>query len=310
MRAALQGAAGTETCLPAWLALREPADTDARSTELAALLAGSLGASLGASPAGEEPPAAGALLVRDLGCGTGSMARWLAPRLRPPGGRPGSRPGSRPGGQHWVLHDRDAGLLEHAVAALPAGVTGTADAGDVTRLDASALAGTGLVVASALLDLLTVEEVDDLAGACVVAGCPALLTLSVTGRVHLDPADPLDAEFSAAFNDHQRRRAGARGLLGPDAVSAAVTAFDRRGAAVRTATTPWQLGPQRAELVREWLAGWLDAACAQRPALRRHAAGYRERRCRELDRGRLTVSVGHTDLLALPDGPAATGDRP
>ena len=40
-------------------------------------------------------------VIHDLGCGTGSMGRWLAPRL--------------PGPQHWVLHDRDADLL--AVAA-------------------------------------------------------------------------------------------------------------------------------------------------------------------------------------------------
>ena len=37
-------------------------------------------------------------VIHDLGCGTGSMGRWLAPRL--------------PGPQHWVLHDRDADLLD------------------------------------------------------------------------------------------------------------------------------------------------------------------------------------------------------
>ena len=278
MTAPVQGPAGTEVCPPAWLALREPADADARSAALAASI-----------PA---PP--GTVLVRDLGCGTGSMARWLAPRLPP-------------GGQHWVLHDRDAGLLEHAVASLPAGVTGEAEPGDLTRLDASALAGTGLVVASALLDLLSADEVDALAGACVMAGCPALMMLTVTGRVHLDPPDPLDAAISAAFDDHQRREARTGRLLGPDAAPAAVTAFGRRGARVRTAHTPWLLGPDRAELVREWLAGRLDAACAQRPALRSHAGAYRDRRYRELARGRLRVAVGHTDLLAVPE--AAPGDR-
>ena len=47
-------------------------------------------------PAGRRPP----LLVHDLGSGTGSMVRWLAPRL--------------PGPQHWVLHDRDPDLLAAA----------------------------------------------------------------------------------------------------------------------------------------------------------------------------------------------------
>ena len=286
MTAPLQGPAGTEVCPPAWLALREPADADARSADLAA--------SVPVAQAGSS----GALLVRDLGCGTGSMARWLAPRLHPRGG------------QHWVLHDRDPGLLEYAVAGLPAGVTGAAAPGDLTRIDAAALAGTGLVVASALLDLLDAGEVDALADACDTAGCPALLTLSVTGRVRLDPPDPLDPAIAAAFDDHQRRRVGARRLLGPDAVPAAVTAFGRRGARVRTAPSPWRLGPDRAGLLREWLAGWLDAACTHRPGLRDLVGPYRERREDELARGRLTVRVGHADLLAVPDPGIAAGERP
>ena len=53
-------------------------------------------------PAGPAPRRCG---VHDLGSGTGSMARWLAPRL--------------PGPQHWVLHDRDAGLLARAAGTLP-----------------------------------------------------------------------------------------------------------------------------------------------------------------------------------------------
>ncbi|BBG00915.1 MULTISPECIES: SAM-dependent methyltransferase [Pseudonocardia] len=287
MSVPLQGAAGSQSCPPDWLALREPADSDARSTALAEALSDAL------------PP--GPLLVRDLGCGTGSMARWLAPRLAaPPGDRPG-RPDqpSRPD-QHWMLHDRDADLLRHAVAGLPDGVTGAAAPGDLTALDAAALAGTSLVTASALLDMLTAEEIDRLAEACTRAGVPALLTLSVSGRVCFDPPDPLDGEFAAAFDDHQRRETGGRRLLGPDAATVAAEALRRRGALVRTADAPWRLGPDRPDLLREWLAGWLDAACAQRPELHAAAGPYRDRRHREIAAGALAVTVGHTDLLALP----------
>nr|WP_222132130.1 class I SAM-dependent methyltransferase [Pseudonocardia sp. C8] len=275
----MQGPAGSPACPPAWLALREPADADARSTALA----------------GELRDLRAPLTVRDLGCGTGAMARWLAPRL--------------PATQHWILHDRDPGLLGHAVAGLPVGVTGETRCGDVARLDAAALAGTSLVTASALLDLLTAAEVEQLARACAGAGCPALLTLTVTGQVRLDPPDPLDRDLAAAFDDHQRRRTGGRRLLGPDAVPVANAAFARHGARVRSAPTPWRLGPDRAALLREWLAGWLDAACAQRPELRGPAAGYRERRHRQLAEGRLTVSVGHADLLALPGAAGPAGER-
>ncbi|MDN5857609.1 MAG: SAM-dependent methyltransferase, partial [Pseudonocardia sp.] len=66
-------------CAPDWLALRAGADAAARAPEAADRVAAYLGD--------------GPVTVRDLGCGTGSMLRWLGPRL--------------PGPQRWYLHDRD-----------------------------------------------------------------------------------------------------------------------------------------------------------------------------------------------------------
>lgn len=255
-------APGSPVCTPEWLALREPADAAARATRLVELLRTHL----------PEGP----LVVRDLGCGTGSMGRWLAPLLPDP--------------QHWILHDRDEGLLERAARGMPVGVTTETCAGDLTSAE---LSGTSLVTASALLDLLTVDEVERIA-AC---GCPALLTLSVVGRVSLSPADPLDADIAAAFDAHQRRAVDGRRLLGPDAVSVAAGAFRRHGAHVVTVSSPWRLGPGRAELAEEWLRGWVAAALVQRPDL--DAAGYLERRLAADD---LRIVVGHADLLALPGG--------
>ncbi|GAA5152804.1 trans-aconitate methyltransferase [Pseudonocardia eucalypti] len=267
---------GSPVCTPEWLTLREGADASARAPELVEPLRARL---------------SGPLVIRDLGCGSGSMGRWLAGRL--------------PGPQHWVLCDRDPGLLARASAGLPSAaahgepVTTETVLGDATGLDAGDLAGTSLVTASALLDLLTREEVDRLAGACVGAGCAALFTLTVSGGARLEPAEPLDAEFAAAFDAHQRRRTGGRRLLGPDAGRAAVDAFARLGAKVRTAPSPWRLDADRAELLEEWLRGWLAAACEQRPDLRRHADGYLRRRLGAAD---LEAVVGHLDVLALPGG--------
>jgi trans-aconitate methyltransferase len=75
-----------------WLALREPADAAARAADLVEHLRRAL-------------PATDLRVIHDLGCGTGAMARWLAPLL--------------PGPQHWVLHDRDRDLLEVAVTDPP-----------------------------------------------------------------------------------------------------------------------------------------------------------------------------------------------
>jgi trans-aconitate methyltransferase len=263
-----------------WLALREGADADARAGELLEPLL----AALAGTPK---------LVIRDLGCGAGSMGRWLARRA--------------PGPQHWIMYDHDPDLLEHAAATMAtasadgAGVTVETRCGDLTALSAADLAGASLVTASALLDLLTADEVDRLAAACVQAGCPALLTLSVAGHVDLTPADPLDTAIEAAFNAHQRRRVDGRQLLGPDAADAAAAAFARHGATVRVAPAPWRLGADRAELSAEWLRGWVAAAVDQQPELGPEAAGYLSRRLASARAGELRITVRHHDLLALPE---------
>ena len=263
---------------PEWLVLREPADAAARSAELAERL-------------GRHLPAAGPLVIHDLGGGSGALGRWLAPRL--------------PGPQHWVVHDRDAALLELAVADGPgpaadgAAVTVEARRSDITRLAPADLAGASLIAASALLDMLTAEELAAMLGACI-GRCPVLLALTVVGRVALTPADPLDARIGAAFNAHQRRTTAAGRLLGPDAVAAAVDALRGTAAEVIVRPSPWRLDAAHADLTAEWLEGWVAAACEQEPALAAAAGAYRDRRLAQAAAGTLAVTVDHADLLVLP----------
>lgn len=247
------------TIPPEWLRLREGADAAARSTELVDML---------------RPALTGDLLIRDLGCGTGSMGRWLAPRLPKP--------------QRWILHDRDPHLLALAITD-----NAIAEQRDITSLRASELAGTSLVTASALLDLLTADEVLELAKACVKAGCPALFALTVAGSVEFAEPDPLDRAFMDAFNGHQRRETDGRKLLGPDAVDAVERAFTFGGFDVHQRPSPWQLGPADEALAAEWLRGWVAAACEFEPDL--PGRSYLERRLTDL-----RVVVRHTDLLAIP----------
>jgi hypothetical protein len=190
------------------------------------------------------------------------------------------------------VHDRDADLLELAVADAPASVTVEARQCDIARLGASDIAGASLITASALLDLLTADELARMLRAC--AGRALLLALTVTGRVTLTPADPLDALIGASFNAHQRRA----GLLGPDAVAAAVHVL--RGAETVVRPSPWRLDGAHAELIAEWFEGWVAAACEQDPALAAAAAAYRDRRLAQAAAGELAVTVDHADLLVLP----------
>src|SRR5262249_61745940 len=66
-----------------WLRLRGPADAAARASELVEKVRSYL-------------PTHGGATIYDLGCGTGSMAHWLAVRL--------------PGPPHWGLDDRGGEL--------------------------------------------------------------------------------------------------------------------------------------------------------------------------------------------------------
>lgn len=261
-----------------WLALREAEDARARSGALVEAAAALL--------------PAGPVTVHDLGSGTGSMARWSAPRL--------------PGPQTWVLHDWNAALAAQAAAS---GVPRDRDGGEVVLrssigpldgMTAATLDGASLVTASALLDVLTAAEAHAIVDACVAAGVPALLALSVTGEVALRPRHPLDRRVSSAFNAHQRRDVDGRRLLGPYAARIVEGLFRLAGWNVRRALTPWRLSGRDPQLLAEWFEGWVGAAEEQEPALRRDAAAYRELRRSQARRGELSAVVYHLDLLAWP----------
>ncbi len=268
-----------------WLALREPADAAARATDLVEEVRRLL-------------PPAGRAVICDLGCGSGSMSRWLAPLL--------------PGEQHWIMYDRDPDLLALAVAGLPdpgrvnvesrqtveSRLTAQTRRRDITRLDPGELAGADLITASALLDMMTGDELDRFVASCVAAGCPVLVTISVIGRVEFARADPLDGLITDAFNAHQRRTTDGRRLLGPDAAGAACEAFTRLGADVQVRPSPWRLGADQSALAAEWFSGWVAAACQQQPDLVAPAVPYARRRIAEASEGKLGVTVHHIDLLA------------
>ena len=124
-----------------WLRLREPADAAARASELVEKVRSCL-------------PTHGGATIHDLGCGTGSMANWLAVRL--------------PGPQHWVMYYRDDELLTLAAADPPdrasdgTPVTMEARRRDITRMELVELAGAALITASALLDAMTAAELERL----------------------------------------------------------------------------------------------------------------------------------------------------
>lgn len=270
------------TATAGWLALRAPADDAARSADLAHELAGMLA----------DVPAP--IVLHDLGAGTGSMTRWLAPRL--------------PGAQRWVLRDGDADIVEHldlraVVDSSGRPIETEIVVEDLAHLPSDAFHGATAVTASALLDVVTHAEAAHVVAACVAAGTPALFSLSVSGTVRVRPSarhEPVEEAVRAAFNDHQRRDAGGRRMLGPDAVTVVAGLFADAGWNVRRASTPWRLSRRDRELAVAWLDGWIDAAVEQRPELATAAEEYRRRRHAQADAGLLRATVSHEDLLAWP----------
>lgn len=262
---------------PDWLLLRAEVDDRSRSSELAREAAALL-------PAGRQ-------VVHDLGSGSGAMMRWLAPQL--------------PGPQRWVLHDADATILEHRdrEPVIDAGgrpVISRASVEPLAELDRLALADATLVVASALLDVVTFAEARTIVDACAQLRVPVLFSLTVVGRVEFEPSDELDERFASAFDAHQRREADGRRLLGPDASGVVTSMLVDAGWRVRTVGTPWTLGFADRDLIVEWLDGWLDAAVEQQPKLSGLADRYRTKRRAQLAAGELGVTVHHEDVLAWP----------
>ena len=159
-------AAGLST---AWLALREPADAAARSTDLVELV--------------RRARSPGPWVVHDLGAGTGSIGPMAGPAAVRSAGVDPARP--RP-----VLLDVAVGTPPRDAADRLVSVT--ADPGELDDLTAEDLAGATAITASALLDMLTAPQVDRLCTVAAATGAVLLLTTTVTGDIRLHPTDPLD----------------------------------------------------------------------------------------------------------------------
>ncbi|MXY24752.1 MAG: class I SAM-dependent methyltransferase [Acidobacteria bacterium] len=262
-----------------WLAMREPLDHQSRAKAVMQLLA----------PAWAKH---GWSNIIDLGSGTGSNLRYLAPRL--------------PGPQQWTLFDHDHELL--ARARPPEGVpdlrlatlTGNlASAG----LEVARATGAHLVTASALLDLVSKDWLAAVVDTCRATSAAVLFALNYDGIlewvVHDESDDVDDGWIRRAVNEHQRRDKGFGRALGPMAGLHAEMLFRGSGYRAWLFRSPWQLGPDDMAVVRLLFDGWVEAAIEQTGEEERVRA-WAARRSRTIARGQFRLIVGHTDFLALP----------
>jgi len=282
----------TETFDTDWLALREPFDRHARSQALAARLARAL-------------PTNPWLI--DLGAGTGSLFRFLAPIIG--------------GAQSWTFVDSDPALLDAAfnVTADWAMTRGHR----ITRTDSTLrihtqtgiwqmdgelhdlanmpgdlpLREADAVLCSALLDLVSQNWIDRLSYALRV---PFLAALSVDGRDAWLPHHPADPLIRAGFRRDQSRDKGFGRALGPHAAAVAMHLLAARGFHVLSAPSDWVIPRPALAMAHALIDGTAAAARVALPARGAAIAAWQEARHSQSMASRLAIRIGHRDILALP----------
>lgn len=263
-----------------WLRQREPFDAAARTVSAERLQLARWLAAL--------KPEAQPWQVIDLGCGTGANFRALAPMLA--------------GAQQWRVVDHDTALLD-TWSETPGEATIERVLLDLARdLETLSFAGTTLVTASALLDLVSAAWLQRLVALCRDAGASVLFALSVDGRALWDPLDPLDALASELFDAHQRRDKGFGPALGPMAAASAIEGFRAAGYAVQSAPSDWWIDARRDPaalgLQRTLIDGIAQAAIEQDPHAMSALRAWQTRR--HALAAHSTLRIGHLDVIAAP----------
>jgi hypothetical protein len=271
-----------------WLALREAADHRSRSPELA----GEVARRFAGNPR---------ISVIDIGCGTGSNLRALAPLL--------------PREQTWRLVDHNEALL-HAAREAISRWADDADEQDgellVTRsgcrlrisfvranlaCDIGSALGSAcdLVTAAALLDLVSAEWIARFAEEVAKRKAAFYAVLNYTREEQWSPFHPADAGIFRAFHWHHARDKGFGLPAGSGLVAAVTRAFMDHHYRVRTADSPWCLGPEDTALVQALATGITDAV--------RETESVDEAVISDWLRHRLsgaTCIVNHSDFFAAP----------
>jgi SAM-dependent methyltransferase len=227
--------------------------------------------------------------IADLGCGTGSNFRSLAPEIA--------------ARQLWLLVDHDEGLLQLAAAmtqdiALAKQIEVRAHQADLSDGDLHDIAAhADLITAAALFDLISPEVIEKMVDAITQANIAFYTVLTYDGVAAWLPEAPHNKTMREAFNRHQRTDKGFGPAAGPEASNILANAFIARGYRVLRGKSPWVLDGGLATLRQEADRGWA-AAVAQTGALSdEETESWLQ--MREADPGAVSI-IGHEDLLALP----------
>jgi hypothetical protein len=271
-----------------WLALREPADHAARNRDVLSATSRLF--------AGRDR-----ISVVDLGSGSGSNLRGLAPHLPPQ--------------QRWRLVDYDPALIAAAKTALScwSDRAASVDGGlclqrdgriiDVAFVQVDLSAGVeelldvapDLVTAAAFFDLVSAGWIERFVATLAARRLPLYTVLIYNGEERWEPDDPSDQAVNAAFNLHQRTDKGFGPAAGPAAAGILAESLRRNGYEVILGDSPWRLSSADGLLI-----GSLAAGIAEAVDQTGHVAPEVLQSWRETRRACSACTIGHTDLLAVP----------
>lgn len=282
-----------------WLRQREAFDTAARDRALARSFAEAL-----------RQRRQGPLRIIDLAAGSGANFRVLAPLLG--------------ADQMWSLVDHDPALLKAQVTetrswASNAGWhcaiadgriavnTGTAtwqarpQPLDLAQaLHALDLSACDAVTTTAFLDLVSAEWLDRFCDQLVRAQRPLLATLTVDGRRIWQPEQTADAGIAAAFARHQGGDKGFGRALGASAADYLAQRLAAAGYTVSSTRSDWQVGAAHCTMLHRLVEETVAVACETEPSDAAHHAEWLSQRTAQIEAGTLSLTVGHLDVLALP----------
>ena len=283
-----------------WLALREPVDHRSRNLTLQTQVIQFLEQMKSVVP--------GSIHITDLGSGTGSNLRALAPYF-----------GLK---QSWTLVDYDADLLRSARATLIAWADSvvSADEGE-SKLIASGLIHpltiiknsktiaiefqcadlahdyqaildkpADLITAAAFFDLVAQRWLTEF---CTALTQPLYTVLTYNGIEKWSPPETIDADVLHAFHAHQATDKGFGVAVGPSGADRLQSLLESQGFTTFCAPSPWVMDEHDRALIEQLASG--TARAVREIGTLPNAAVHQWERLR---RNAVQCEIGHTDLFA------------
>jgi hypothetical protein len=289
----------------AWLALREPVDHRSRNAMLQKQIVNFLNQ--------RAPVVPGLLQITDLGSGTGSNLRALAPHF-----------GAM---QCWTLVDYDADLLGAARTTLLSWADDVLDSNTPNLIcEVGSFSGSleplvvtknmktiairfrcadlladyrsilnepaDLITAAAFFDLVAEPWLADF---CAALSKPLYTVLTYDGKETWGPPNALDADVLRAFHAHQSTDKGFGAALGPIAAERLQSLLQNRGFITACAPSPWRMDYHDRALIEQLAMGTAGAA-REMCVLENSGIDQWEQARRQASH----CEIGHIDLFAYP----------